>query len=87
MTEADIRHYLIVYDIPTSKGKVRDFGTDYDAAIAAYFEIEGEMRDRADLDIVLLGADSLETLKRTHSSYFDAEESFESLLPEGVLTS
>ena len=28
MTDADIRHYLIVYDIPTSKAKVRDFATD-----------------------------------------------------------
>jgi hypothetical protein len=86
MTEADIRHYLIVYDIPTSKAKVRDFGTDYDAALTAYGEIEGEMRDREDLDIVLVGADSLETVKRTHSSYFDTEETFESLLPAGVLS-
>ena len=86
MTDADIRHYLIVYDIPTSKAKVRDFGIDYDAAMAAYSEIEGEMRDRDDLDIVLVGADSLETVKRTHSSYFDTEETFESLLPAGVLS-
>jgi hypothetical protein len=86
MTDADIHHFLIVYDIPTSKAQVRDFGTDYDGAIAAYSEIEGEMRDRDDLDIVLVGADSLETVKRTHSSYFDTEETFESLLPAGVLT-
>lgn len=39
-----------------------------------------------DLDIVLVGADSLETVKRTHSSYFgDTAETFESLLPAGVL--
>ncbi len=55
--------------------------------MAAYSEIEGEMRERDDLDIVLVGADSLETVKRTHSSYFDTEESFESLLPDGVLSS
>lgn len=85
MTDADIRHFLIVYDIPTSKASVRDFDTDYDAALAAYAEIEGEMRGRDDLDIVLVGADSLETVKRTHSSYFDANETFESLLPAGVL--
>ena len=86
MTDADIRHYLIVYDIPAGKAQVRDFGTDYGGAMAAYAEIEGEMRDRSDLDIVLVGADSLETVKRTHSSYFDTEETFESLLPAGVLT-
>lgn len=86
MTEAEIKHFLIVYDIPTGKAQVRDFETDYEAAQAAYAEIEAEMRDRDDLDIVLVGADSLETVRRTHSSYFDTEESFESLLPAGVLT-
>jgi hypothetical protein len=85
MTEPDIQHYLIVYDIPTGKANVRDFGTDYDGAMEAYAEIEGEMRGRDDLDIVLVGADSLETVKRTHSSYFDTEKTFESLLPAGVL--
>jgi hypothetical protein len=43
------------------------------------------MRDRSDFDVVLLSADSLETIKRTHSSYFDTRESFEALLPAGVL--
>jgi len=52
----------------------------------AYAEIEGEMRDRDGLDIVLVGTDSLETVKRTHSSYFQTEETFESLLPAGVLS-
>lgn len=86
MTEADIQHFLIVYDIPLGKAQVRDFGTDYEAALEAYAEIEGEMRERGDLDIVLVGADSLETVKRTHSSYFgDRAETFESLLPAGVL--
>lgn len=84
MTEPEIQHFLIVYDIPTGKAKVHDFGVDYDAAQAAYADIEGEMRDRDDLDIVLVGADSLETVKRTHSSYFQTEETFESLLPAGV---
>jgi hypothetical protein len=28
-----------------------------------------EMRDRSDFDVILLSADSLETIKRTHSSY------------------
>ncbi len=36
MTEAEIQHFLIVYDIPTGKAQVHDFGADYDAAQAAY---------------------------------------------------
>lgn len=86
MTEADIRHFLVVFDISRGKARVRDFGTDYGGAIEAYAEIEGEMDGREDLDIVLLGADSLETVRRTHSSYFETGESFESLLPAGVLS-
>ena len=33
-----------------------------------------------DLDVVLLSADSLETIKRTHSSYFETK-SLDELLP------
>lgn len=84
--EADIRHFLIVFDIPTGKPKVRDFGGDYGGAMEAYAEIEEEMHGRDDLDIVLLGADSLETVQRTHSSYFETGETFEALLPAGVLS-
>lgn len=85
LTEDDIRHFLIVYDIPTGDADVRDFGTDYGSAMEAYAEAEEEMHGRRDLDIVLLGADSLETVQRTHSSYFETGETFEALLPEGVL--
>ena len=59
MTKADIQHFLIVYDIPSGKAQVRDFGTDYETALEAYAQIEGEMCERDDLDIVLVGADSL----------------------------
>jgi hypothetical protein len=85
MGEAEIRHFLVVFDISTGEARVRDFATDYYGAIDAYAEIEGELDWREDLDIVLLSADSLETVKRTHSSYFGTGESFESLLPAGVL--
>lgn len=86
MTEADIRHFLVVFDISTREAKVSEFGTDYERAIEAYTESEGELEGREDLDVVLLSADSLETVKRTDSSYFETGESFESLLPAGVLS-
>lgn len=83
---ADIRHFLVVFHIPTGEAKARDFGTNYAGAVEAYAEIEEEMHGREDLEIVLLGADSLETVQRTHSSYFATGETFEALLPEGVLS-
>lgn len=85
MSPADIKHFLIVYDIPTAHADVRPYGTDYDAALDAYSQAEQDARDRSDLEVVLLSADSLETIKSTHSSYFQTHESFERLLPAGVL--
>jgi hypothetical protein len=85
LTDVDINHFLVVYNLAEGKARVREFGTDYDAALAAYAEAEGDFANRDTFDIVLLGADSLETIQRTHSSYFHTEETFESLLPPGVL--
>lgn len=85
MPDARIQHFLIEYDILTGEVKVTEFGEDYDTALASYADVEQQMRDRDDLDIVLVGADSIETVARTHSSYFRSEETFESLLPPGVL--
>ena len=85
MSELDIRHFLVVYDLSKGRATVREFGTDYDSALTAYAETEADFANRGRYDIVLIGADSLETIKRTHSSYFHTEESFESLLPPGVL--
>jgi hypothetical protein len=84
MSSADIKHFLVIYDIHARSAEVRPFGTDYDAAQAAYKEVERETRERTDLDVVLLSADSLATIKHTHSSYFRPRGSFEALLPAGV---
>ncbi len=85
MSPDDIKHFLIVYDIASANTDVRPYGTDYDAALKAYERAEQEARDHADVEVVLLSADSLETIKRTHSSYFHKPESFETLLPAGLL--
>lgn len=84
-SDADIKHFLVTYDTSDGTVAVRDFGTDYESAVTAYGELEGELRDDSKFEIVLLSADSIETLKRTHSSYFGTEPSFEHLLPDGVL--
>ncbi len=39
-------------------------------AISAYFQMEQEHRNRKDVEIVLIGADSLKTIQATHGSYF-----------------
>lgn len=74
MSNPDINHFLVIYDIPNGLAHVESFGQDYDAAIAAYAEAEEEHRSDPNVEIVLLGSDSLETLERTHSSYFELAE-------------
>jgi hypothetical protein len=70
MSPDEIKHFLVVYDPATGEAEVKPFGTDYDAAQAAYAEAEQANGLETKLDIVLLSADSLETIKQTHSSYF-----------------
>jgi hypothetical protein len=69
MSPAEIKHFLITLDSDAATTDVEEFGTDYDAAQTAYAEAE-----RADtesrLNIVLISADSLATIEKTHSSYF-----------------
>jgi hypothetical protein len=80
MSDADIMHFLVTRDVRYGVTTVVELGTDYDAAQQAYKEAEQNARGRSDLDVVLLSADSLETVKRTHSSYFDPK-SLDELLP------
>jgi hypothetical protein len=74
MSERDVKHFLIVYDIPAAKAEVVQFEHDYDAALAAYNDAEEHYRDDPEIEVVLLGSDSLETLESTHSSYFELSE-------------
>jgi hypothetical protein len=66
----DIKHFLVTRDVTRSKTTVVEFGADYEAAQHACVAAERKLWGRSDLDVVLLGADSLETIKCTHSSYF-----------------
>lgn len=77
-----IKHFLITYDIEAGHAKVRRFGENYAAALDAYTRAEEKHRDDSNLDIVLIGAENLEVVKRTHSSYFETSEEFDALLQE-----
>ncbi len=71
MSPADeIKHFLVTRDPNEQKTTVEEFGTDYDAAQNAYQKAERQAWG-TNLDVVLLSSDSLETIKRTHSSYFE----------------
>ena len=65
-----MQHYLVIYD--RRAGEIirrRRFETPA-PALAARFEAEREFRDEPDIEVVVLGADSWDALKLTHSRYF-----------------
>ncbi|MDR2975303.1 MAG: hypothetical protein LBV00_11445 [Propionibacteriaceae bacterium] len=67
-----IQHFLLVYD--HKRGyliETIEFGTDADAAVREYSALESKYRDDPAMDIVLVGSDSLDTIKVTHRNYFD----------------
>lgn len=67
-----INHFILVFDHAQDKLiDVQDFGTDSTAAIERYGELEREHRDSVRMDIVLVGSDSLDTVRVTHATYFD----------------
>jgi hypothetical protein len=74
MSDQNVNHFLIIYNIPARVAEVISFGRDYRAALEAYNRAEEDHRDDRHLEVVLLGSDSIETLERTHSSYFELSE-------------
>ena len=67
-----IKHFLLVFDHEAGHlVEEYDFGTDSDAAVAAYAAKEAEYQGRSRIEIVLIGSDSFETVKLTHANYFD----------------
>lgn len=80
MSTDDIKHFLVIYDTASGEVEVKRFGSDYDAAQEAYSKAERANSGSDRYDIVLLSADSLRTIKKTHSSYFGSRDAHENLL-------
>lgn len=66
-----LQQFLLIYDRDRDELIHKEsFGQDVDAATTAYRAAEIEYHDQPQMNIVLVGADSLETVKITHSTYF-----------------
>jgi hypothetical protein len=70
MSDTPINQFLITYDIARKQAHVDEFGEDTERALDAYSAAERRHRGDEHIEVVLLGSDSLETLKRTHGRYF-----------------
>lgn len=67
-----IQHFLLVFDHgPGHLIRTEEFGEDAERALAAYASTEATYGGRKDIEVVLIGSDSFETVKRTHANYFD----------------
>lgn len=67
-----IQHFLLVFDHDAGKLiELTEFGVDSATALASYAAKEHEYRGVAMMEIVLVGSDSLRTVKLTHANYFD----------------
>jgi len=65
-----IKHFLLVFNHPRGElVKERQFGSDSNAALAAYQDLELLHRHDSHIDIVLIGSASLQTVQLTHANY------------------
>jgi hypothetical protein len=70
-------HYLLIYNIDLGRLVETQEFDDASAAATRYAELEREYAGRGTFEIVLVGADSIETIKRTHGQYFEDPASAE----------
>jgi hypothetical protein len=66
-------HYLLMYDHRQQKLLQAEPYDDATTAAEAYARLEREHREDTGLEIVLISADSLDTIRLTHGNYFDGE--------------
>ncbi len=66
-------HFLLVYDRRQQKLVFEKAYSNAAEALRAYEEKEGTHRSDDQMEIVLVGADSIETVRLTHGNYFDEQ--------------
>ena len=77
-----LHHFLLIYDLRARRLMDVQMFTSAEEATAAYGQLERQHLDDRDTEIVLVGSDSLDTVKRTHAQYFSDSSHVE--LPELV---
>jgi hypothetical protein len=66
-------YFILIYNVANRELDIREFGPDNAAAADVYSTLERKHRDDRDVEVVLVGADSIETIHKTHSHYFADE--------------
>lgn len=66
-----LTHFLLVFDHVKGELIRQEQFEKADTAAQAYFKMEQVHRDHPRIEIVLIGSDSIDTVKLTHANYFD----------------
>jgi hypothetical protein len=78
-----VQHFLLIYDLKSRT--LRDYAafnaTERELALAAYQQAEQAHGEDRDVEIVLIGADSIETVHQTHGHYFGEDRIAKYLSP------
>jgi len=81
--QTKIQHFILVFDRHAGHLLSQlEFGTQAKAAVEKYEDLEEQYRHEPHMDIVLVGSDSIDTVKVTHANYFDgtARDSYADIL-------
>ena len=70
------QYFIRVYDLAMRHVEVHEYGADVEAANTAYSTLE-DAHAGGKYEVVLVGADSIETIERTHSPYFSTGTAIE----------
>ncbi len=79
-----LSQFLIVFD--HDRGALHQDVTvfaDPAEALSAYDAAERHFAEQAHIEVVLIGSDSLDTVRRTHANYFHGTAALERLLSAG----
>lgn len=72
MSPKDLHHFLVVYRVGDGIADVSEYGNDqYEEALDAYRAEEEAHRNESGVEVVLLSADSVESLMDTHGRFFE----------------
>lgn len=82
----DVVHFLLVYSFTERRLIDQDEFHDANEATAAYAKAEAKYRGNDKVEIVLVGAESIETIMATHGHYFRRDDIslFSEFLPTEV---
>lgn len=71
----ETNYFILIYDrAKRALAETIQYGTKSRHAVDDYSKLEHKYEDDHNMEVVLIGSDSLETVRRTHANYFGSDE-------------